>query len=326
MAGLARMQALLRDTGRIAGVARLRPVPGGVSSTVVVVDDPAGPWVAKTPLDRLAVADEWYADRSRALREAAVLRHLDGRVGPLRTPRLRFADARHLVIGMDLVPPPAVTWKEELLSGRVDPAVGRLIGEGLTALHATVDGASLGLGGPAAGRLYEQLRVDPYYRTAARRAPRVAAGLADLIGETTAPGLARTLVHGDLNPKNVLITPAGPVLLDWELAHVGDPAFDLAMPVAHLLLKSVRASVSAPARRSLLATAAAVWRSYSGPARRDLAVRHVGGIMAARLWGKSPVDYLTAAGERAAAEGLAVTALAGRWPLPAELGERAARA
>ena len=44
------------------------------------------------------------------------------------------------------------------------------------------------------------------------------------------------LVHGDVQAGNVLLAPSGPKLLDAEIAHVGDPAFDLGTLVAHLVL------------------------------------------------------------------------------------------
>ncbi|MGI9244709.1 MAG: phosphotransferase [Verrucomicrobiales bacterium] len=36
------------------------------------------------------------------------------------------------------------------------------------------------------------------------------------------------VLHGDLHPLNVLISPEGPVVIDWSNACRGDPAFDLA--------------------------------------------------------------------------------------------------
>ena len=47
------------------------------------------------------------------------------------------------------------------------------------------------------------------------------------------------LIHADVQPDNVLLTPRGPRLLDAEIAHVGDPAFDVGILVAHLLLPAV---------------------------------------------------------------------------------------
>ena len=302
--GLDGLRDMLVAGGRIDGRSRLRLLPGGVSSTVAVVEGPEGRWLAKTPLGRLAVAEEWPADRARALREAAVLALLDGRVGPARAPRLRFVDRDRLVIGMEMIGPPAPTWKQQLMSGAVDVAMAAAVGRAAAALHRMAVPA--GLAGPAAAELYRQFRVDPYYRATAVRVAELARPLAALVADTTDPGLARTLVHGDLNPKNILVTRSAPVIVDWELAHGGDPAFDLAMPVAHLLLKAARVGPGATAGR-LVGAAAALWAAYTGPADRDLAVRHVGAVMAARLHGMSPVGYL----DDPAARGRAM-AVAGR--------------
>ena len=45
------------------------------------------------------------------------------------------------------------------------------------------------------------------------------------------------MVHGDVSPKNILLGPGGPVFLDAECACIGDPAFDLAFCLNHMLLK-----------------------------------------------------------------------------------------
>jgi hypothetical protein len=43
-----------------------------------------------------------------------------------------------------------------------------------------------------------------------------------------APVAGDRLVHRDLHPLNVLITPDGPVVIDWSNASRGEPAFDVA--------------------------------------------------------------------------------------------------
>jgi aminoglycoside phosphotransferase (APT) family kinase protein len=44
------------------------------------------------------------------------------------------------------------------------------------------------------------------------------------------PPVSLALVHGDLNPTNILVADDGSMcLLDWEFAHVGDPREDLGM-------------------------------------------------------------------------------------------------
>ena len=84
------------------------------------------------------------------------------------------------------------------------------------------------------------LRLDAYLLATARRRPRVAAALEALVARTA--GLHLALVHGDVSPKNILMGPKGPVFLDAETAWYGDPAFDVAFCLNHLLLKCLVAS------------------------------------------------------------------------------------
>lgn len=37
------------------------------------------------------------------------------------------------------------------------------------------------------------------------------------------------LLHRDLHPGNVILSPSGPVVIDWTNAGVGDPALDVAL-------------------------------------------------------------------------------------------------
>jgi 5-methylthioribose kinase len=56
------------------------------------------------------------------------------------------------------------------------------------------------------------------------------------------------LVHGDVQAGNILLAATGPKLLDAEIAHVGDPAFDLGMLLAHMLLPEAAAGRAEAAR------------------------------------------------------------------------------
>lgn len=66
------------------------------------------------------------------------------------------------------------------------------------------------------------------------------------------------LVHGDVQPGNVLLRDGRPVLLDAEIAHVGDPAFDVGTLLAHVWLARLVAPRSASASRQ----ASAIWAAY----------------------------------------------------------------
>jgi hypothetical protein len=62
------------------------------------------------------------------------------------------------------------------------------------------------------------------------RAAWVAAGprLVDACAALIDVGLPDTLVHGDLHPENIVITPSGYLVVDWSDAAVGNPFIDLA--------------------------------------------------------------------------------------------------
>ena len=90
--------------------------------------------------------------------------------------------------------------------------------------------------------LFDELRVDPYYRTTARADPDLAPRIDALIAAMDRPADERTLVLGDFSPKNILVHAGGLILLDFECAHAGDPAFDLGFFLSHLLLKTIRAA------------------------------------------------------------------------------------
>ena len=67
------------------------------------------------------------------------------------------------------------------------------------------------------------------------------------------------LVHGDVQPANVLLTDGGPKLLDAEIAHMGDPAFDMGQLLGHLLLPAAARREPGAADSAIAAT----WRAYT---------------------------------------------------------------
>jgi Ser/Thr protein kinase RdoA (MazF antagonist) len=102
-------------------------------------------------------------------------------------------------------------------------------------------------------------------------------------------------VHGDFSPKNILATSDhSPIVLDFEVAHTGNPVFDLAFVSAHLLCKTIRTQ-SEVEKETLASTALNFLNSYRQTSRISIAKSlplHVALIALARVEGVSPVNYL----------------------------------
>ena len=136
-------------------------------------------------------------------------------------------------------------WKTELRDGRADPHIAAKVGNVLGQIHAaTAKSTSIAALFPS-DEIFHALRLQPYFEVAAIRHPDLASRLDQLVKVTASSKHA--LVHGDVSPKNILIGPDGPIFIDAECAWYGDPAFDLAFCLTHLLLKCVWNPSAAPA-------------------------------------------------------------------------------
>jgi 5-methylthioribose kinase len=295
----AALLAYLRQGGRIRpdetpAVERLE---GGVSSRTVRVTRASGEaWVLKQSLARLRVSVEWYSDPGRVHNEAKALRWLQQLAPAGAVPELIFEDHAQHLLAMQAVPQPHANWKRVLLNGGLAERHVRAFGRLLGAIHRRSSGrlAELAPDFPDRG-FFESLRLEPYYRYTAAQLPAAAVFLHGLIADTLAQRLA--LVHGDYSPKNILIYADRLILLDHEVAHLGDPAFDLGFSLTHLLSKAHHL----PAQRAAFGRAAmAYWSAYEqelgavpwGAALEARAARHTLACLLARVAGRSPLEYL----------------------------------
>ncbi len=268
---------------------------GGVSSDIWRIDLPGGPVCVKRALAKLNVAAEWHAPVERNLYEARWMQRADAAVLHA-APRLLGQDATGGALAMEyLSPRDHPLWKLQLRDGYADPAFAAQVARSLVAIHAaTAADISVAADFPTDAIFYD-IRLEPYLVATGRTHPDLAAQLDALVATTQAN--KRALVHGDVSPKNILAGPHGPVFLDAECAWWGDPAFDLAFCLNHLLLKCLW---TPGARASFLAcfdalaaayTAAVAWEA---PAALEARAAHLlPALFLARVDGKSPVEYIT---------------------------------
>lgn len=180
-----------------------------------------------------------------------------------------------------------------MLEGRIHPELGRELGLILAKWHNAAAISSEIKEEFMEGALFEQLRVAPFYRAVAAVNPQLTSVISALIAEITE--VKTTLVHGDFSPKNIMATTENrPIVLDFEVAHTGNPVFDLAFLLAHLLCKVIRTEDEAE-KELLLATATQFLNSYKVNTHLPVAESlpgHIALIALARVEGVSPVNYL----------------------------------
>jgi aminoglycoside phosphotransferase (APT) family kinase protein len=278
------------------------PLTGGVSSDISLVEAGDRRFCVKRALPRLKVAALWEAPIGRNAAEAAYMRAVAGWLPPA-VPRVLGEDAEAGWFAMDyLAPEDHPLWKAQLLAGIVEVDFAVAVGRDLAIIHARSAADPTIPAAFANDDTFEAIRIEPYLRATGRAHPELAARF-DALALTTLT-TKRALVHGDISPKNILQAPEGPVFLDAECAWFGDPAFDLAFCLNHLLLKGAREGVDRTryiAAFSALADAylAGVnWENATEIEARAAAL--LPALFLARVDGKSPVEYLTRESECAA--------------------------
>jgi aminoglycoside phosphotransferase (APT) family kinase protein len=291
----------LQELG-LVGSERLvgEPMTGGVSSDIWRIDTARGPVCAKRALATLRVAADWQAPIERNRYEARWMQVADEAV-PGCAPKVLGQHPGLGVLVMSYLPPGLYRlWKGDLRDGVADAGTARSVGRVLARIH----GFSAARGELAAqfdsDAIFFDIRLEPYLLATARRHVDLAPVFDALVATTRSHRVA--LVHGDVSPKNILVSERGPVLLDAECAWWGDPAFDIAFCLNHLLLKCLW---NPPATAAFLtafdALAAAYldsvdWEPRDAIERRAAAL--LPGLLLARVDGKSPVEYVNEEAQR----------------------------
>lgn len=267
---------------------------GGVSNDVVMVRAGEIELVVKQALPRLRVEEEWLASQDRIVTEGTALA-VAGSIRLDSVPAVIDIVPEDFLLVMQRAPRGFSVWKEDLLAGRIDVGVAERVGYLIGSWHsATYDD-------DATRKRFDdleafiQLRIDPYFRTVAIRHEDLAERIEELAESLIST--RRCLVHGDLSPKNILVGGTRAWVIDWEVAHFGNPTFDLAFVLCHLRCKAAHRPGDAGNYRRcatafLDAYRAAAPEVISGIAHSYL-VAQTGCLLLARMDGKSTVEYLS---------------------------------
>ncbi len=269
------------------------PLKGGVSSDIYLMQKDDKKYVLKQALSQLRVEEEWLADVSRNLAEQDFIHYVSSFASD-NVPQIIHADRQNAFFLMPYYGPPYQNWKAMMMDGKKSIQVTRQVAGLLAQIHTQSYHNESLKDRFNHTNLFFELRVEPYILFTGSKYPQwrhVFDAEAHRLLEHS-----ETLMHGDFSPKNILVHENHVLLLDHEVACYGDPAFDVAFMLNHLLLKRLVFSNQEP-KDPLLPKV--FWDQYF----QDLDIKQVTALksrtihllkllMLARVDGKSPAEYL----------------------------------
>lgn len=274
-------QLLGSNTG--AEVSRLS---GGVSCRVWKVVSTKGRWVLKQALEKLEVQADWFSDVERIHREHQAMEQIGLIIPDSNVPKVLHVDYVNHIYMMTCAEEGAPTWKDLMMQGILNVETAKSVAKTLSLIHARSYLINDSLKQEFSNlKYFNQLRIDPFHRFLIQKYPQLSKPIHQLIDELS---LQKTcLVHGDFSPKNMLVQQDGEIMLiDFEVAHWGNPVFDMAYCLGHLMLKCWHLKKY----EKMLELIKSFLDHYSGSVNNLLC--HLGLMLLARMDGKSPVNYI----------------------------------
>lgn len=267
---------------------KVKPLSGGVSNQVWKIETPEDRWVMKQALAKLKVKADWYSDVARIYREQQAMQIMASFVPEHVIPEIYHQDAENYTYVMACAPDNAITWKTSLMNGNFDPVISKKVGRLLADIHnnsRTLDPDKIKVFDDLT--YFKQLRIEPFYEYLYKeKYPELKIEISYLVRQLVDD--RKVLVHGDFSPKNILVDKEGNVvLLDFEVAHWGNPVFDVAFCVAHFILKGWASACYDEVLQMIHA-----FMSGYGSTPKNLQ-QHIGVMLLTRMDGKSPIDYIT---------------------------------
>jgi fructosamine-3-kinase len=264
---------------------------GGVSADIWRVDLSHETVVVKQARSSFKVEADWQVDPDRVLSEIAWHNFVASFL-PDSVPKVIAVAPKYHAFSMAMLDYPL--WKAELLKGQIKPEFAQQVAHQLASIHSRSTTRSEVREQFAYDDLFVAQRIEPYFLTTANKNVEIRDPLTEMGNNLLVT--KRALMHGDISPKNILIGTAGPIFLDAETTCYGDPAFDMAFCLTHLMLKALLHPENLPllmaSVRIMLSTylASVDWEDGGQLAKRITKLLQA--IMLARVDGKSPVEYL----------------------------------
>lgn len=285
----------LQDLGKIEPREKcfMQILKGGVSNKTILFTRGNGEqWVIKQALTKLRVAQDWYCGQERLEIEFKGMQWLSAVLPEGCVPKPVFFNESNHVLAMKAVPQPHDNLKSLLLQGLIDIELMGNLGSLLGMIHSAGKGSAEAQSLFNDRTFFKSLRLEAYYQFTSSQLPASKPFFANLISETL--DIRQTVVHGDFSPKNILVRNRKLILLDHEVMHYGDPAFDIGFCLCHLLSK---ANHFDDLRSKFIQAAHMFWKSYvknndADKQTEERAVRHTIGCLLARIKGRSPLEYL----------------------------------
>lgn len=266
---------------------------GGVSGDVMKITVPDKTMVVKQALKKLKVKDDWFSDPTRIITEKNCL-NVYNNIIPESVPQLYFFDDDNFLYGMECAPEESIMWKTDLLAKRLDFDIAKQVIEALLKIHISTSTDNKTKELFMDKTIFYELRIEPYFETVIKKHPQLSIPIKNCI--TIAMEQEIALIHGDFSPKNILVNNHDVFILDFEVAHYGAPAFDLAFFANHFLLKAIKNKDIHESYLNMLEFMMNIY--FSGctiiePVQLEKdTVSMLASLFIARVDGKSPAEYI----------------------------------
>ena len=273
---------------------KIEKLSGGVSSDIWKITNENHIFCLKKAKKKLDVKEDWFVPIERNIYEYKWYNEVNKLI-PNIAPQVIYSDTKNFFFIMEYFDEMKFPlWKKELLKSKVNIKFSQSVAQNLSFIHLNSFNNNNLKSKFDTIKLFEDLRIDPYIRFTATIHDDIKNKLLDIANNLNNKKI--TLVHGDISPKNILINNDKPIFLDAECAWYGDPAFDFAFCINHLILKSIKL----PKVKELLSKSFRIlsdtylmnvkWEDPKLFEKRTILI--LSALMLARIDGKSPVEYI----------------------------------